>query len=118
MPIEPAMGQAGLLHDGVEPDAVEALLPEQARGRFHNPLSALSCLLACHAHCGRIPTTDIAPRSVGPSRSGGARHRLLPRSILLELTGALAASTAEAANEGVEGGREKKAKASDSEHPK
>src|SRR5215472_4498583 len=55
------MGQAGLLHDGVEPDAVEALLPEQARGRFHNPLSALSCLLACHAHCGRIPTTDIAP---------------------------------------------------------
>ena len=25
------MGQAGLLHDGVEPDAVEPILPEQAR---------------------------------------------------------------------------------------
>ena len=48
MPIEAAMGQAGLLHDGVKPDAVEPLLPEQARGSCHNPRSVLSCLLACH----------------------------------------------------------------------
>src|SRR5215831_19527763 len=109
MPIEAAMGQAGLVHDGVEPDAIEPLLPEQAGGRFHNPRSVLSCLLACHAHRGPIPPTGIAPGSVRPSQSGGARHRLLPRGILV----ALAASTAEAANEGVEGGREKEAEAGD-----
>src|SRR6516162_11053271 len=96
MPIEAAMGQAGLVHDGVEPDAVEPLLPEQAAGRFHNPCSVLSCLLACHAHRGPIPSTGIAAGSVRPSQSGGARHRLLPRGILPELTVALAASTAEA----------------------
>src|ERR1700751_55665 len=107
MPIEAAMGQAGLLHDGVEPDAVEPLLPEQARGSRHSPRAVLSRLLACHAHRGLIPPTGIASRSVRPSQSGGARHRLLPRGILVELTVALAASTAEASNEGVEGGREK-----------
>src|SRR6516225_6474036 len=113
MPVKAAMGQAGLLHDGVEPDAVEPLLPEQARGSCHNPRSVLSCLLACHAHRGPIPPTGIASRPVIPSQSGGTRHRLLPRRILLGLTGALGASTAEIANEGVEGGCEKEAEAGD-----
>src|SRR6516164_8363544 len=98
MPIEAAMGQAGLLHDGVEPDAVEPLLPEQARGSCHNRRSVLSCLLACYAHRGPIPPTGIAHRPVRPSRSGEARHRFLPRGILAELTVALLASTAEIAN--------------------
>src|SRR6516225_4759790 len=118
MPIEAAMGQAGLLHDGVEPDAVEPLLPEQAPGSCHNPRSVLSCLLACHAHRGPIPSTGIAHPPVIPSRSGGACHRMLPRSVLAELTVARTASTAEASNESVEGGREKEAEAGDTQHPK
>src|SRR5262245_38320032 len=117
MPIEPAMGQASLLHDGVEPDAVEPLLAEQARGRFHNPRSALSSLLACHAHRGPIPPTGIAPGSVRPSQSGG---RVIDCScaILPDFTAALAASTAEIANEGVERGCEEEAEAGDAQHPK
>src|SRR5215831_4549085 len=118
MPIEAAMGQAGLLHYGVKPDAVEPLLPEQARSSCHNPRPVLSCLLACHAHRGPIPPTGIAHRPVIPSRSGGGCHRLLPCGILAELTVALAASSAEASNESVEGGREKEAEAGDTQHPK
>src|SRR6516165_5044199 len=91
MPIEAAMGQAGLLHDDVKPDAVEPLLPEQARGSCHNPRSVLSCLLACYAHRGPIPPTGIAYRPVIPSRSGRAWHRMLPRGVLAELTAALTA---------------------------
>ena len=56
MPIKAAVGQAHLLHDGVEPDAVEPPLPEQARGRFYNPRSVLSCFLTCHAHRRSIPS--------------------------------------------------------------
>src|SRR5215470_4353245 len=116
MPIEAAMGQAGFLHNGVEPDAIEPLLPEQARGGCHNPRPVLGCFLACHAHRGHIPPTGMTPRSVRPSRSGRARDRLLPCGILAELTVALAASTAEASQESVEGRREKEAEASDAQH--
>src|SRR6516164_3376867 len=118
MPIEAAMGQASLVHDGVKPDAVEPLLPEQARGSCHNPRSVLSCLLACHAHRGPIPPTGIAHRPVIPSRSGGACHRVLPRDVLAELTVGLTTSSAEASNESVEGGREKEAEAGETQHPK
>src|SRR5215471_19089672 len=70
MPIEAAMSQAYVLHDGVKPDTTEPPLPEQARGSCHNPGSVLGCLFACHAHRGPIPPTGVASRSVRPSQSG------------------------------------------------
>jgi hypothetical protein len=38
MAIEAAAGQAGLLHDSIDADAIEAVLVEQAPRRLHEPL--------------------------------------------------------------------------------
>src|SRR6185437_618317 len=41
MAIEAAMGEAGILHDGADRDAVETVVVEELAGRFDDPGSCL-----------------------------------------------------------------------------
>src|SRR5689334_17765900 len=50
MTVEAAVCEAGLLHHRVYADAVKAVLAEQARGRLHDAIPILRCLLPAHAH--------------------------------------------------------------------
>jgi len=50
MPVEAAMSQAGALHDVGNPDAVEALLPEQLAGGADDTPAMFRDLLSAHLH--------------------------------------------------------------------